>query len=210
MTVETASFINGLNASLPSGDDEKNEGDDHLRLIKATIKATFPNITGEVTATQAELNGIAEEIAAVSAAAIAAANQIAHPVGSVYISVVSTSPATLFGFGTWEAFATGRTLVGIDTGNSLMDTVEETFGQADQVNVSHSHGVTDPGHTHTDTLRYGSGVGSGQGIVGNNGGGLADFINSNTTGISVDTAGESGANKNYQPSIVVYMWKRTA
>ena len=51
-----------------------------------------------------------------------------YPVGSVYIAVVSTNPATLLGIGTWSAFGTGRTLVGIDTGDTDFDTVEETVG----------------------------------------------------------------------------------
>lgn len=59
MTIETASFINGLNASYPAASDPKSEGDDHLRLIKTTVKATFPNLTGAVTPTQADLNVLA-------------------------------------------------------------------------------------------------------------------------------------------------------
>ena len=50
-----------------------------------------------------------------------------YPVGAVYISVNSTSPATLFG-GTWQAFGTGRTLVGIDTSDDDFKTVEKTGG----------------------------------------------------------------------------------
>ena len=34
-----------------------------------------------------------------------------YPVGSIYISTVSTNPATLFGFGTWEAMPAGRVLL---------------------------------------------------------------------------------------------------
>ena len=56
MTIESTTFINGLNASNPPGTDPKSEGAGHLRLIKSTIKTTFPNITGAVNATQAELN----------------------------------------------------------------------------------------------------------------------------------------------------------
>ena len=43
MTVESASFISGLNASYPPGSDSISEGDDHLRLIKTVLKATLPN-----------------------------------------------------------------------------------------------------------------------------------------------------------------------
>lgn len=50
------------------------------------------------------------------------------PVGAVFISVVSTSPGTLLGYGTWSAFATGRVLVGIDAGQTEFDVVEETGG----------------------------------------------------------------------------------
>ena len=35
----------------------------------------------------------------------------AFPVGSVFLAVVSTNPATLLGYGTWSAFGAGRLLV---------------------------------------------------------------------------------------------------
>lgn len=50
------------------------------------------------------------------------------PVGSVFISVVSTNPATLLGYGTWTAFATGRTIVGLDGGDADFNPVEHTGG----------------------------------------------------------------------------------
>ena len=31
-----------------------------------------------------------------------------YPIGSIYLSTVSTNPATLFGFGTWKAWGAGR------------------------------------------------------------------------------------------------------
>lgn len=56
MGLETASFINGLNTSNPVSTDGLAQADDHIRLIKSSVKATFPNVTGAATASQAELN----------------------------------------------------------------------------------------------------------------------------------------------------------
>ena len=123
--------------------------------------------------------------------------QALYPVGSIYIATVSTNPATLLGFGTWTAFATGRTLVGIDAGQTEFDTVEETGG-------AKTHTLTEaemPAHTH--------------GIVDDSGGGgnvaatTTGFFDS-STGFTTQSAGGGGAHNNLQPFIVVYMWKRTA
>ena len=54
--VESATFIDGLVDTNPAATDGLAQADDHMRLIKSTIKASFPSITGTVTATQAELN----------------------------------------------------------------------------------------------------------------------------------------------------------
>jgi hypothetical protein len=56
MTVESATFIGSLNKTLPLDTDPKSEGDDHLRLIKAVLQATFPNLNGPVTVTPDQLN----------------------------------------------------------------------------------------------------------------------------------------------------------
>lgn len=56
MSLETATYINGLVPTNPLGSDPLADADGHLRLIKAALKATFPNITGEVSVTQADLN----------------------------------------------------------------------------------------------------------------------------------------------------------
>ena len=59
MALETATYINTLDATNPTATDPKNQGDDHLRLIKSAVKATFPNVAGAVTPTHAELNHVA-------------------------------------------------------------------------------------------------------------------------------------------------------
>lgn len=74
----------------------------------------------------------------------------AYPVGSIYISVNATDPATLFG-GTWVAFGTGRMLIGQDPADVDFDTAEEVGG-AKSVTLSvgdlpsHTHGMD---HYHT-------------------------------------------------------------
>ncbi len=56
MGLETGTYIDSLNSSNPTASDAVSEGDDHIRLIKSTVKATFPNISNAVTSTHTELN----------------------------------------------------------------------------------------------------------------------------------------------------------
>ena len=56
MGLETGTYIDSLNSSNPAAGDPVNEGDDHIRLVKSTVKATFPNISGAITSTHTELN----------------------------------------------------------------------------------------------------------------------------------------------------------
>ena len=58
MPLELGTYISDLVVTNPASADNMVDGDDHLRLIKNTIKNTFPNVTGPVTATQTELNDI--------------------------------------------------------------------------------------------------------------------------------------------------------
>lgn len=61
MPLETAQYIHQLNPANPSGADPLKQGDDHIRLLKAAIQATFPNLTGPMTLTQSTLNAIASQ-----------------------------------------------------------------------------------------------------------------------------------------------------
>ena len=56
MALETGTYISDLVTSNPDGADGRNTVDNHLRLVKSTIKNTFPNITGAVSPTHTELN----------------------------------------------------------------------------------------------------------------------------------------------------------
>lgn len=52
----TPTYIDDLDVTLPAATDPLSQADDHIRIIKAVLKQTFPNITGAVTKTQAQLN----------------------------------------------------------------------------------------------------------------------------------------------------------
>jgi hypothetical protein len=196
-----------------------------------------PTFTGTPAAPTASAGNNSTQIATTAYidAAITAVKTALFPVGSIYTAIVSTNPGTLLGFGTWTAFGAGRTMVGFDSGNALFDTAEETGGSADATLPSHTHTasspVTDSGHSHA--LMGSSSTGTTRGLAESNtrnvqGGdstasrgyiqtapnGGENFVQTNTTGITVATSitstGSSGTNANYQPYITVYLWKRTA
>jgi microcystin-dependent protein len=60
MALETGTYISDLNASNPVSTDGLSAADDHLRLIKSTVKATFPSVSGAITATHTEINAVAD------------------------------------------------------------------------------------------------------------------------------------------------------
>jgi hypothetical protein len=212
---------------------------DPLKIVKGTeINTEFNNIATAV-ATKADLVsptftgtpaaptasfGVSTTQLATTAfvqAALQAALQALHPVGSIYINATnSTNPGTLLGFGTWSAFGAGRVPVGFDSSNALFDTAEETGGAADSVLPTHTHTatsvVTDPGHVHNILNHFDDINTPRSSVVGSepNNPQAGAVTQTATTGITVATtnanAGVSATNGNYQPYITVYMWKRTA
>lgn len=220
--------------ALTTGDPNKvvkgTEIDDEFNAISSAIASkadeASPAFTGTPTAPTATAGANTTQVATTAfvtgaiTTALATGLAAAYPVGSIYMNAgVSTNPATLLGFGTWTDFGAGRILVGLDSGDALFDTLEETGGSKDAVVVSHTHTatVTDPGHSHAVTNDFLNVVGSGSGefAIRNSSQGLGEvglITDSKTTSITVanSTTGSSGTNANLQPFIVVKMWKRTA
>ena len=147
-----------------------------------------------------------------------------YPVGSIYMSTVSTNPATLFGFGTWEAMPAGRVLLA--QGKSSWGTTYNagsTGGEATHTLTvgelpSHNHTAstnTTGNHTHQFQLYYGPGdthmnfpSDYDTNYAGNKGTTLSAGNHSHT--ININNTGSSQPHNNIQPYIAVYMWKRTA
>lgn len=149
----------------------------------------------------------------------------AHPVGSIYESTDSTSPATLFG-GTWEAMDAGRVLVAqgkAATGTTFTagatggeETHTLTTSELPVTDISVS-GTTSSAGAHTHAIRSpagkaeeGSGLGRGY---------LWDSVNTyytesagahDHTFTGTGRFGEGAAHNVMQPYTVVYRWRRTA
>lgn len=76
------------------------------------------------------------------------------PVGAIYMSATSANPSTFWTGTTWQAFATGKTIIGIDTSDTDFNSVNKTGGSKEVVltvpNLPiHSHTVGDNSHSHT-------------------------------------------------------------
>ena len=115
-----------------------------------------------------------------------------YPVGSIYISANSTNPGTLFG-GTWVAFATGRTLVGIDTSDTDFNTVLKTGGEKEHT-LTIKELPKEIWHTSAEQT----------------GGTNAQFAQGNWYGAKTNATNFNQPHNNLQPYITVYMWKRIA
>lgn len=127
----------------------------------------------------------------------------AYPVGAIYLSATATNPGTIFG-GTWAAFGTGRTLVGIDTAQAEFNTVEKTGGHKNLQSHTHtgSSGNAGGDHSHTVTVAAAADHAHTVSVV------AAAAANHAHT-VTVESTGAGNA-ENLQPYITVYMWKRTA
>tara|TARA_R110000851_G_scaffold245230_1_gene398005 strand:- start:72 stop:650 length:579 start_codon:yes stop_codon:yes gene_type:complete len=58
MGLESATYISQLVGTNPTGADDKNQGDNHLRLLKGVLQSQFPNLgAAAVTSSAAEIDG---------------------------------------------------------------------------------------------------------------------------------------------------------
>ena len=126
--------------------------------------------------------------------------EMIYPVGSIYMSVSATSPASLFG-GTWESIS-GRFLLGADSAYSA----GSTGGEA-----THTLTVDEmPGHY--NRLKNISWGGESSATVSHNGSYLVYDHNGSTpiTNDYYENVGGGAAHNNMPPYLSVYMWQRTA
>ena len=114
---------------------------------------------------------------------------IAYPVGSIYLSVNSTNPSTLFG-GTWRRIQ-GRFLFAADSKHAAGSTGGE---ETHRLTVDEM-----PSHTHKQSI--------GSTAMTANAPLVEGF---NSFGEETGAAGGDQPHNNMPPYLSVYMWKRTA
>ena len=134
-----------------------------------------------------------------------------YPIGSIYITTSISTASELektLGVGTWETYASGKTLVGVGTGTDS-NSVPKTF-KANETGGEYKHKLTIsemPSHNHKPQLddvgfaTYGSTGGNSNWEYGGNN---LLFGGTNVTG----NTGGDGAHNNIQPYVTVYMYKR--
>ena len=132
-----------------------------------------------------------------------------YPVGSIYITVEEDTVAKVqakFG-GTWVAFSSGRTLVGVDTSQTEFNTVEKTGGEK-----THTLTVDEmPSHNHTGETVYQNGMNAT--YTSQYGFTIKDCTNGCWPTMyrqGIGSTGGSQPHNNLQPYITVYMYKRVS
>ena len=140
----------------------------------------------------------------VATTAFVKAECAAYPIGALFTTTAvyadSAAVVTAIGGTTWVAFGAGKVLVGLDSGDTDFDTVEETGGAK-----TGSHTLTTaeiPAHTH-DTWKATTYENMSIHDIGGYRG---------QASVQTGSTGGGGAHTHpiVQPYIVVYFWKRTA
>lgn len=151
-----------------------------------------------------------------------------YPIGAIYMSTVSTNPATLFKIGNWEALPAGRVLLAQGTSTWGVNYSAGGTGGEDKHTLTvsesaphnHTGNATTSGSTHTHALTMRASHGkSGNGGVPRFGDGdvWSDYKTQNLSAagehshaITINNSGGGQAHNNMQPYLSVYMWKRTS
>lgn len=156
----------------------------------------------------------------------AALNTI-YPIGSIYKSINSTSPASFFG-GTWEQIK-GRFLIGQNSTYTAGSTGGNSQYSLTTANLpSHSHSISATRNSSTLDLILGGGWAGGGGSyapLSHNGGASHSKLDDTTSSYqkmdsltlkfsfstkTTSNKGSSTALNTLPPYLAVYMWKRVA
>ena len=238
MGLETGTYISDLNSSNPVAGDPVNEGDDHIRLVKSTVKATFPSVTGAVTSTHTELNkldGVTANTAELNYVDVTA-------LGTAQASKAVTADANKDITGVRNLTVTGTLTVGSNAvttiqavypiGSIYINAAVATnpgtllgfgtwvvFGTGKvmvgfDTNDADFNTVQETGGAKTHTLSISEMPSHNHSVTmstsDQDNGNLSEGNTSGTSSFNTTSTGGGAAHNNVQPYIVVHMWRRTA
>lgn len=129
-----------------------------------------------------------------------------YPIGSIYLSVNSTSPASLFG-GTWEQIKDRFLLAAGDAYSAGLTGGEANHTLTENEMPSHKHGIN------TDLDGYGGVSPTGNYIKMKDNSAVNGYTSD--TGVAYNgwgtsAAGGGASHNNMPPYLTVYMWKRVS
>ena len=219
MPLENATTIEGLDSTWPLGLDSASRGDDHLRLLKAVLKAQFPGASGRgyskpITITEDQLNSLPSQIADIG-------NKY-FPVGTVVLRMDNKNPSYIYG-GTWSLITGDASLTfgngAAQTGAIVGSNTSVVPVPAHSHNASHSL-IAETAGNHRHPIRTGSQRMSIDDVTGqwfrdtnviryteyagDHTHSIAGSVTVESSGISDATIDVSGAR------IAINVWKRTA
>ena len=213
-----------------SGKDALSDSDAAKVISGADFNTEFTAVRTAVN-TKAEINGAAAESFSATTAtagtnttqvattafvtdAVSKANMadIVYPVGAIFTTVTayadSAAVVAAIGGTTWVAFGGGKVLVGVDSGDTSFDTIEETGGAK-----TDAHTLTTaemPSHYHSMIL--GGGSSGPRDAISVDASTTDSHSYTGSNGEATESTGGGGSHPHdiVQPYSVVYMWKRTA
>lgn len=160
MTVEVATTISGLDSSSPLPGDQTNEGDAHIRLIKAVLKAQFPGAGGDglaspITITETEFNylsgatsNIQTQIDALTTTGTSLGNALSAPSGTKMVFPQAAAPTGWTQDTTLDDYSL-RVVSGVGGGTGGTDSpFTSSFSHTHETS---GHALTEaeiPAHTH--------------------------------------------------------------
>ena len=186
-----------------SGADFNTEFTTVQTSVNSKADKASPTFTGTPLSTTAAVATNSTQIATTAFVRAEIANR-AYPVGSIFTTVTayadSAAVVAVIGGTTWVAFGAGKVLVGLDSGDTDFDTVEETGGAKTD---AHTLTIAEmPAHTHD----YGKSTTSENMSIHD----ISGLRGAATTATSSTGGGGAHTHDIVQPYIVVYFWKRTA
>ena len=197
-------------------------------IVNTYAPLISPNLTGVPTAPTAGVDTNTTQVATTAFvrsainkyAPVETTLQRVYPVGSIYMSTVTTNPAELFGFGTWEAMPAGRVLLAQGqsewgtnyTAGSKGGEATHQLTVGEMPEHRHSGSISSAGeHKHAIQCKGESGASNGVSSWYARNWQRTEYTDStgnHSHTVTINNAGNNEGHNNIQPYIAICIWKR--